>query len=307
MKHTTTGLLAFAATLLLLGGCATSPDARPASTRQTVATSEVQAADKLFHERRYTEAIVACIEISRKEPLTPGLADLQARIMARLAQLRQEAVKAQTTASDQAAAADATRHGILPDTYRLTRHVVGENSSFRTPANKMQEMLRKPVNVHLENVGLSDIVTQIGSSQNVNIIADGGVGGGKTITIHAENTPLEEILEYVGRNMGVTFSVGQNIIWATPGNDKQGAIPLETRVYRLRKGLPGNEIPGGAALGEKAQAGNGDQEIRAAAHGRGHLLRHARPCPAAPQHPREPCHGRGHHQCAGRPAHSSSD
>ena len=169
--------------VLLLGGCATSSNPRPGSTRPT-ATAEVLAADKLFKEARYTEAIVACIEISRKDPMTPGLSDLQARIMSRLAQIRQENVKAQSAASDQTAAADAARHGILPDTYRLTKHVVGETAPVHTPANKMQEMLRKPVNVHLENVGLTEIVTQIGSSQNINIIADGGVGAGKTITIH---------------------------------------------------------------------------------------------------------------------------
>ena len=260
MKHTTAGSLALAVTLLL-GGCTTSPEPRAASSKSMAATAEVQAADKLFQENRYTEAIVACIAIARKDSMTPGLPELQSRIMSRLAQIRQETIKAQAAASDQAAAADAARHGILPDTYRLTRHVVGETAPIHTPANKMQEMLRKPVNVHLENVGLAEIVTQIGSSQNINIMADSGLGSGKTITIHAENTPLEEILEYVGRNMGVNFSVGQNIIWATTGTDRQGAVPFETRVYRLRKGLPGNEIPGGAALGEKAQTGNGEINI----------------------------------------------
>jgi type IV pilus assembly protein PilQ len=256
MRAKTTLLLA-----LLLGGCSTTtPDPKPVVARADP-SSDVRAAESIFKENRYTEAIVACIEIARRDPLTPGLADLQARIMSRLAQLRQENIKAQTAATAAGAAADAARHGILPDTYRLTRHVVGETAPFKTPANKMQEMLRKPVSVHLENVVLTDIVTQIGSSQNINIIVDSGVGGGKTITIHAENTPLEEILEYVGRNMNVTFSVGQNIIWATAGNDKQGTVPLETRVYRLRQGLPGNEVPGGAALGEQAQAGSGEINI----------------------------------------------
>ena len=252
--------------VLLLGGCTTKPAPKPVASSTwpdgtPIATSEVQAADKLFQEKRYTEAIVACIEIARRDPLTPGLSELQVRIMTRLSQIRHESILAQIAASTEAAAVDAMRHGVLPDTYRLNRHVVGENAPFRTAANKMQEMLRKPVSVHLENVGLSDIIAQIGSAQNINFIADNGVGGAKTITIHAENTPLDEILEYIGRNMSVTFSVGQNIIWATTGNDKQGAVPMEMRVYRLRKGLPGNEVPGGAALGEKAQTGSGEINI----------------------------------------------
>jgi type II secretory pathway component GspD/PulD (secretin) len=258
MKQTTTRRLTLIAALLLLGGCATSSENKTAAPARTAAAPSVQAAEKLFQEKRYTEAIVACIEIARQDPLTLGLTDLQSRIMSRVAQLRQDGIKDQMAASAVASAADAARHGVLPDTYRLTRHVVGENEPFAMTTNKMQEAIRKAVSVHLESVGLSDIIAQIGASQNINFVADAGVGGGKTITIHAENTPLEEILEYVGRNMGITFSVGQNMIWVTAGNDKQGSIPLETRVYRLRKGLPANEIPGGAALGEKAQAGNGE-------------------------------------------------
>ncbi len=262
MQQTTIRRLGFLVALLLLGGCATSSDSKSSDTpARKPAAPNVQAAEKLFQEKRYTEAIVACIEIARQDPLTLGLADLQARIMNRVAQLRQDAIKAQMAASTAASAADAARHGILPDTYRLTRHVVGENEPFATPANKMQDALRKAVSVHLEGVGLTDIIAQIGTSQNINFVADTGVGSGKTITIHAESTPLEEILEYVGRNMGVTFSVGQNMIWVTAGNEKQGSIPLETRVYRLRKGLPANEVPGGAALGEKALAGNGEISI----------------------------------------------
>jgi type II secretory pathway component GspD/PulD (secretin) len=38
-------------------------------------------------------------------------------------------------------------------------------------------------------------------------------------------------------------------------------MPLETRIYRLHIGLPGNEVPGGAALGETAQAGSGEIAI----------------------------------------------
>jgi type IV pilus assembly protein PilQ len=264
MRATFGWLLAGTATILLLGGCSTPRENKPVAAAAEEAAPEVQAADKLFQEKRYTEAIIACIAVARKDPLTPGLADLQARITSRLAQMRRDTIAAQTAANQNAMAADAARHGLLPDTYRVTRHVVGENAPQRTPPNKMQEMLRKPISVHLESVALSDIVSQIGSSQNINFIADSSVGTGKTVTIHAEATPLEEILEYVGRNMNVTFSVGQNIIWAISGNDKKGTVPMDMRVYRLRRGLPGNEVPGGAALGEKAQQGSGEITIVAA-------------------------------------------
>lgn len=260
MKQNTPFWMTFTAALLLLGGCATT-DEKPVLHKPENVAPEVQSADQLFKKERYTEAISACILIARKDPFTPGLSDLQTRIMTKVAELRRKSIENQQAASASAAAADAMRHGILPDTYRLNRHVLGATSPQRTPDNKMQAMLRRPVSVHLDNASLTDIVTQIGASQNINFIADSGIGSGKTVTIHAETTPLVEILEYVGRNMGVNFAVGQSIIWATAGNDQQNTVPMETRVYRLRKGLPGNEVPGGAALGEKAQAGTGEIAI----------------------------------------------
>jgi type II secretory pathway component GspD/PulD (secretin) len=251
----------FAAALLLLGGCATTDEDAAKQNETPDIPPAVRTADHLFQQKRFTEAIIACIELSRKDPLTPGLAELQARILTRMEQLRRENILARDTVSRDAMASDARRQGLVPDTYRLNRHVLGATSPQRTPLNKMQEMLRRPVSVHLDKASLADIVTQIGASQNINFIADSGVGADKTVTIHAETTPLVEILEYVGRNMGVNFSVGQSIIWATESKEQQNTVPMETRVYRLRKGLPGNEVPGGAALGEKAQAGKGEIAI----------------------------------------------
>lgn len=228
------------AAALLLAGCA-------AARRMTDATAvdpDVAKAEVLFQQGRYADAIIACTDIHRRDPLTPGLEDLQGRIMMRLAQLREAGAAARSPASDRAAMVDADRQGLLPDTYRLRQHVIGERMPVSTPPNAMQAALARPVSVHLENVSLSEIVSQIGASQNVNIVADGNLGT-NTLTIHVENAPLAEVLEYVGRNLGVTFSVGENIIWVTQGNASTGTVPLVTRIYRLRKGLAGEEIEGG--------------------------------------------------------------
>ena len=85
---------------------------------------------------------------------------------------------------------------------------------------------------------LTNFILTIGASEKVNIVAD-NLASNKTLTIHADQVPLSEILDYVARNLGVAFFIGENIIWATPQNQSKAAIPMETRMYRLRKGIDG--------------------------------------------------------------------
>jgi len=137
--------------------------------------------------------------------------------------------------------ADAKRFAITPETYRQTKHVIGDRSPLRTAPTNMQKVLTNPVTVHLVNADINAIIAQIGQSQNINIIADSDISP-KALTIHAENTPLVEILEYIGRNLNVTFSVGNNLIWVTPKEETTSNVPMETRIYRLRKGMVGSEL-----------------------------------------------------------------
>jgi type II secretory pathway component GspD/PulD (secretin) len=61
------------------------------------------------------------------------------------------------------------------------------------------------------------------------------------MTLHADDTPLVEILNYVSRNLDVTFSIGDRIIWVTPRQSNTGDVPMETRMYRLRKAISADE------------------------------------------------------------------
>jgi type II secretory pathway component GspD/PulD (secretin) len=251
---------AMAAVLLLaLAGC-TTPEpvvsAAPAADRPARA---VRDADELFQRGRATEAILACIEIARKDPLAPGLADLQSRILNRLNEQRRASITARAAASHEAMAQDAHRQGLVPDTYGISRHIIGDISSHNSPRSKMQQILTNEVSMHLEDADLAGIITELGDS-GINLVSDSDISS-KTLTIHTENTPLRELLEFIGRNLDVSFNVGESLIWVTSRLPTDGPIPLETRVYRLRIGLPGNEVPGGAALGEAAQAGSGEIAI----------------------------------------------
>lgn len=226
---------------LVCTGCMTKPEA---PEKPEVIPEVVERARALFDEDKLTDAIIACTKIHRDDPLTPGLAKLEAEITQRLADLRKRATTAKRPSSEAIASEDIDRNGILPETYRLRKHVLGETDPIHTLPLDMQKLLAKPVTIHLENVPLSAIVAQIGAAENVNIVADGQLDG-PTMTIHVEKTPLTEVLEYIGRNLGVTFAIGQNIIWVTEGNDQVKGMPLYTRIYRLRKGISKEEIEKG--------------------------------------------------------------
>ena len=242
MKHCLT--FAALAALCVSVGCHTTDvaeDERPIP-------ESVLKARGLFENDQLTEAIIACTAIYRKDPLTPGLGELQTEINERLAELRKRNTAKRLPVSDAIAMEDADRQGILPDTYRQRKHVVGESRPIHTLPPETQKLLDKPYTIHLDNVTLSEIVGQIGSSTNetaINIVADSDLGEGKTISIHVDKTPLSEILEYIGRNLGVTFAVGRNLIWVTEGNDSAGGPPLFTRIYRLRKGVSKEELDAG--------------------------------------------------------------
>ncbi|MDD4101579.1 MAG: hypothetical protein PHU80_02965 [Kiritimatiellae bacterium] len=227
--------------LVLLSGCTSPKPPNPEPVPPPPPAQEVVAAEKLFDEGHMQEAIIACVDIAKKNPEAVGLTDLQQRITEKLAAERLAEAEKRSGATTRLNTADAKKFSISPDSYRQRKHVVGENAPLRTAPTPMQRALALPVTVHLVNADINAIIAQIGQAQNINIIADSEISE-KAITIHAENTPLVEILEYIGRNLNVTFSVGDNLIWVTPKEEPTSGVPLETRVYRLRKGMVGSEL-----------------------------------------------------------------
>jgi hypothetical protein len=127
----------------------------------------VTEAEKLFEAGRMQDAIVACIDISKKNPEARGLPDLQQRITRKLADDRQAAAEKRSEATTDLHTADAKGYSVSPETYRQKRHVVGDNSSLRTAPTLMQKALASPVSVHLVNADINAIIAQIGQSQNI--------------------------------------------------------------------------------------------------------------------------------------------
>jgi type IV pilus assembly protein PilQ len=230
-----------AGVLALLTACAT-----PNGSADRGANSELAAAEAHLLAGRYTEALTVCIALARTNPIMPGLPELQNRVMTRLTELRAREAALAAAQTHPRSAVDIDTRKRIPSTYGLDRFVEGQTNSLRTIPNAMEQILRKPVSIHMDGLGLKDFILQIAASDNVNIITDGAIGDG-AITLHAEKVPLAEILDYISRNLGVTFFVGENLIWATATAPTEAGPPLATRVYRLRKGLSGDELESGEA------------------------------------------------------------
>ena len=250
----------FALLALLAAGC-TSPKApEPVPVPPPPRAPEVVAAEQIFENGQIREATIACVDIARKNPQANGLADLQQRIAQKLADDRLAAAEKRSESTNRKQTSDAKMFGVTPETYRAQQHVIGENAPLRTAHSSMQKALAKPVTIHLVNAGINAIIAQIGQSENINIVADSEISD-KTLTIHAVDTPLIEVLDYIGRNLNVTFSVGSNLIWVTPREEVTTGVPLETRVYRLRKGMIGSEL-GKSAGSDSAFKSTEDKDRR---------------------------------------------
>ncbi|MEI6787281.1 MAG: hypothetical protein WCL49_02265 [bacterium] len=237
MIHNASRIMTVLIMAVSLSGCLTTREAG-STAGKTVTAPQLAKAEGLFQKGDFTGAMLECVDLAQKNPDLAGLDSLQQRIMASLEAQRAARAAARAAMTVKRIDTDVARLKDVPDTYGLRRTISGQSSSLRTPGNAMQKALAKKVTIHLDNVDLTNFILTIGASEKVNIVAD-NLASNKTLTIHADQVPLSEILDYVARNLGVAFFIGENIIWATPQNQSKAAIPMETRMYRLRKGIDG--------------------------------------------------------------------
>ncbi len=223
---------------LLLAGCATARRDRAETPAPSPALAQAQV---LYDQARYTEAMIACIDLQRNAPETPGLPELQVKVVQALTELQGRVTALNAEPSRQRMIADADSRMNLPSTYGLNLHVAGEQGSLRTAMTPMQDALERPVTLHLDQVTLDELILAIGQSEGINMIADSFTTT-QTLTVHADQVPLSELLEFAARNLNVQFYVGQNVIWVTPRDPSDSPTPMDTRIYRLRRGLSYEEV-----------------------------------------------------------------
>ncbi|MBN1558011.1 MAG: hypothetical protein JW951_07685 [Lentisphaerae bacterium] len=190
----------------------------------------------LFDAGRYEEALIACVEAAAAHPRAEGLPELRTQILGALAEQRLLRAQEDAALTTGQMTADALEQEVLPETFRLKRFVNAEVTDHATPAGPMRQALDGEVSIHLQGADLSAIMDALSRDANINMIADQGMGKGKALDVQLDKVPLREVLDYVSRNFDVQFYLGENVIWIT-NPDKVSSAPLETRIYRLHKGL----------------------------------------------------------------------
>jgi type IV pilus assembly protein PilQ len=201
------------------------------------ATTALQKAERFYTEGKYAEAMVLCVDLARTAPNTPGLDALRQKLLAAELARRADSIAKATPATDQAMALEAREKGLLPQSYG----VVKTNAVITPPADRaaptaMQKALKERITMHLKGADISAVIEAVARDRKINIIADRGVGAGRSVDVDMEDVPLEEVLDYVARNLGVESYVGANVIWLTAPSPKAQS-PMVTRIYKLRNGV----------------------------------------------------------------------
>jgi type IV pilus assembly protein PilQ len=242
-KHSFTSRFLMATTLAFLAGCTSQKTLKTEPAPPPPVAPEVVAAEHIFETGKIQDAIVACIDISKKKPEAVGLADLQQRITTKLAEERLADAEKKSAATEKMLTADAKGYSVTPESYRQKKHVLGETSTLTALPTAMQKAMLEPIDLTLENADVNAIIAEIKKSTNINYIADSELVSTKKITARFEKTPLIEMLQYFDKNLDISFSVCSNLVWITQKEAPViGVPPMQTRVYRLRKGMVGSEL-----------------------------------------------------------------
>ncbi|NQU41214.1 MAG: hypothetical protein HQ523_14790 [Lentisphaerae bacterium] len=193
-------------------------------------------AEALYDADLFNQALVAWIDASQGRPSTPESLELRARILMALRDEQAREAAQGRRAAEEAMGVEAALKESLPTTYRALRYERRRLDSHVTPMGPMRDVLEQKVSIHLTDADLAAVIGVLGADDNINIVADRGLGAGKKLDMQLDDVPLRELLDYVARNYAIQFYIGESLIWATPAADKQ-AGPLETRLYRLHKGI----------------------------------------------------------------------
>lgn len=241
-------ILALGLSVLVVFGAAgcktTTPAVKPAAVSEVKKSAEAPLMAQARAARdagRYNDALLALAQQERVYSGEPGLEDLRTSILDRMLSLREKELKPAIPVHQDKMVQDVKSAALTPDTYGAKRLVTPPATVVRSPAKPAEAMLKWPVSLSLEGADLTVFImglTQAASSnRSINIIADDAISGGKKLTMSVTNVPLQEVLEYAARNLDVTFYTGENMIWVTKGSSGKAAFPMETRIFKLAKGL----------------------------------------------------------------------
>lgn len=209
---------------------------------------------KLYQEGQYDRVITkADILKKSKDPEIRKKANFYL-YKAKHAQLLEEknALKEQAELSEEKMLLDVDKAALLPEEKpKRSRGEIKESpglgGSVSPKEDKPQihpkirkKLLQKVGTINLVDADLDFLLHEIFKSTGVNILADVSILKGKKITIRVRNETVEDILTYLSDQYNLEFVPKGNAIYLT--DHKNIEEKLETRVYRLNKGLNESKI-----------------------------------------------------------------
>lgn len=223
-----------------LGGCLHGPAESPFTGNGSLPVSTnampLAMAERLYDEGKTSEALLECVEVTRRFPDTPGLDVLRQKIIQAELDRRNAEIEVGKATSDERMSQEAGKNSLLPDTYGVMKPTQSRGVLLRTQPTAIQKAMQQPVTMHLKDADLSAIIEAIGRIRNINIVADKTVGQDRKMNVEMDNVPLIEVFDYISRNLGVEFYFGNNVVWVT-SPVTVGRVPFETRIYKLQHGL----------------------------------------------------------------------
>lgn len=125
----------------------------------------------------------------------------------------------------------------VPESYgKKIAHPEMTNSPSITEG-PMADLLDRRISLHMDDVTLEKIIFEIGDKEKINFVADKSLPAfQKKLSVNFDHVKLREFFEYVSRNLGISFQVGDDLIWIVDGKDPKNTKE-ETRIYRLHKGF----------------------------------------------------------------------
>lgn len=132
---------------------------------------------------------------------------------------------------------DVPKASNIPESYGQVIERAGPMVGFDRNASAMEELLKRPITLQVDDVTLESIIFSVGAGAGVNFVADRSLAQFKSkLSVNMTDVPLAEFLEYVSRQMGLHFEVGDNLVWVVDAKDAGKAFE-QTRFYRLRRGF----------------------------------------------------------------------
>lgn len=136
-----------------------------------------------------------------------------------------------------AAFEEAKNRPLVPESFNQTIEQQGPLINHQQASGRIGEFLDRRISLELDNVTLESVIFTLGEAEGLNFVADRSLPAfQKQISVNMRNARLKEFLDYVSRNMGVTFQVGEDLIWILDSDDPASRRE-ETRFYRLQKGF----------------------------------------------------------------------